>query len=180
METNYPYLHGWPQKYKSARMWADESSPPNLVFLESLETYAKKNMWGGSVLLLPIFCLFESKILSKLIKNGMNICLSQKMRNVLKPLKNNFLILPIFIYLRNDWFCTQNTLKIGTERFLQTWFRNANQWYPITNWLGGFKPKASGTSGRSAIISTLLPDAGYCGSFIEGLVVLMSYWFPFA
>ena len=22
METNYPYLHGWPQKYKSPRMWA--------------------------------------------------------------------------------------------------------------------------------------------------------------
>ena len=22
MEINYPYLHGWPQKYKSARIWA--------------------------------------------------------------------------------------------------------------------------------------------------------------
>ena len=28
--------------------------------------------------------------------------------------------------------------------FLQTWFRNANQCYPITRWLGGFNPKASG------------------------------------
>jgi len=23
MEINYPYLHGWPQKYRSAGMWAD-------------------------------------------------------------------------------------------------------------------------------------------------------------
>ena len=22
METNYPYLHGWPQKYRSAGIWA--------------------------------------------------------------------------------------------------------------------------------------------------------------
>ena len=24
--------------------------------------------------------------------------------------------------------------------FLRTWFRNANQWCPITRWLGGFNP----------------------------------------
>ena len=32
--------------------------------------------------------------------------------------------------------------------FFRTWFRNANQWYPITSWLGGFNPKASGAWGR--------------------------------
>ena len=34
-------------------------------------------------------------------------------------------------------------------RFLRTWLRNANQWYPITSWLGGSNLKASGARGRS-------------------------------
>ena len=38
--------------------------------------------------------------------------------------------------------------EMGTSRFLQTWIRDTNQWYPITNWLGGFNPKASGAWGR--------------------------------
>ena len=39
--------------------------------------------------------------------------------------------------------------ELETQIFLRTWFRNANQWYSITSWLGRFKPKASGTWGRS-------------------------------
>ena len=40
---------------------------------------------------------------------------------------------------------------LGQGRFncFRTWFRNANQWYPITSWPGGFNPKASGAWGRS-------------------------------
>ena len=53
--------------------------------------------------------------------------------------KNNF---PIFIFLRNGWLCTQILRKFG-ERFLRTWFRNANQCYSITSWLWRFNPKAS-------------------------------------
>ena len=30
---------------------------------------------------------------------------------------------------------------------LRTWFRNANQWYPITRWLGGFNRKHLGPRG---------------------------------
>ena len=33
--------------------------------------------------------------------------------------------------------------------FSQTWFRNANQWYSITSWLGGFNLKAPGARSRS-------------------------------
>ena len=36
-----------------------------------------------------------------------------------------------------------------SQRFLRTWFRNANQWYLITSWLGGFNPKACEGWGRS-------------------------------
>ena len=36
-ETNYPYLHGWPQKYSSAEMWADRIlGARTLFFLDSL------------------------------------------------------------------------------------------------------------------------------------------------
>ena len=35
-------------------------------------------------------------------------------------------------------------------KILRTWFRNANQWYPITNCLGGFNLKASGTGRGSS------------------------------
>ena len=40
---------------------------------------------------------------------------------------------------------------------LGTWFRNANQWCPITSWLRGFKPKAPGAWGRSPLDSTTPP-----------------------
>ena len=44
-----------------------------------------------------------------------------------------------------DQFCIQQCLTVnwGLKRFLRSWFRNANQWYPRTSWPRGFKPKAS-------------------------------------
>ena len=30
---------------------------------------------------------------------------------------------------------------------MRTWFKNANEWNPITSWLGGFNPKVPGTWG---------------------------------
>ena len=35
------------------------------------------------------------------------------------------------------------------KRFLRTWLRNANQWCPITIWLGGLNPKPYGAWVRS-------------------------------
>ena len=49
------------------------------------------------------------------------------------------------------WDVVEFVLKLrsdlGTSRFLWIWFRNANQWYPITSWLEGFNPKVSGAWG---------------------------------
>ena len=39
--------------------------------------------------------------------------------------------------------------SVSLRTSLRTWFRNANQWYPITNWLGGFNPWAPRVWGRS-------------------------------
>ena len=39
--------------------------------------------------------------------------------------------------------------EIGTWRFLRTLFRNTDQWYPLTSWLGGFNSKVSGAWGWS-------------------------------
>ena len=50
------------------------------------------------------------------------------------------------------WFIFYSTSFVVNwelKRFLRTWFRYANQWYPITSWLGGFNPKASGACGWS-------------------------------
>ena len=54
-----------------------------------------------------------------------------------------------FYSLRNGLFCSQILRKFG-ERFLRTWFRNANQCYPVTSWLWEFNPKAFVAWGRSS------------------------------
>ena len=41
-----------------------------------------------------------------------------------------------------------NSESVRIERFLRTWFRNANQWREPVAW-GGFNPKVSGAWGRS-------------------------------
>ena len=35
-------------------------------------------------------------------------------------------------------------------KFLVTWFRDANKWFPTNSWLGGFQSKASRAWGRSS------------------------------
>ena len=49
METNYPYLHGWPQKYRSARMWADRIlGARTLLYLrfKKIESIKKQLHWS--------------------------------------------------------------------------------------------------------------------------------------
>ena len=63
----------------------------------------------------------------------------QKMRNVLKLIYVqlcDFLVFEIWSVLFSKF-----VLKWDLDA-LWTWLRNANQWYPITSWLGGFNPKA--------------------------------------
>ena len=36
METDYPYLHGWPQKYRSAGMWANRILGARTLFVIDL------------------------------------------------------------------------------------------------------------------------------------------------
>ena len=67
--------------------------------------------------------------------------LGSKIRNVLKRVKKN----PFFLISSSNKIFISSLILT----YLQTWFRNANQWYSITNWLGGFNPKASGTCGPS-------------------------------
>ena len=63
------------------------------------------------------------------------------MRNVLKRMKK-------IIY----FFVQQNFhFKFLGLSILRTWYRNANQWYPITSWLWRLNPKASEAWGRSPL-----------------------------
>ena len=52
------------------------------------------------------------------------------------------------IYFFEKWlmvdYVLKNLRKLGLRRFLRTLFRNANELYSITRWLGGFNPKVSG------------------------------------
>ena len=52
-----------------------------------------------------------------------------------KVCKNNFLILFFWLTKFPLW-------ESRSSKFLQTLFRNDNQWYPITSWLGRCGPKA--------------------------------------
>jgi len=42
METNYPYLHGWPQKYMSAGMWPDRILGPRTLFFFNFLQFSVK------------------------------------------------------------------------------------------------------------------------------------------
>ena len=55
------------------------------------------------------------------------------MDNIAKPMFR-LLLIPSFnkFFFQVSW----------TLKFLRTWFRNTNQFYPITSWLVGFNPKA--------------------------------------
>ena len=52
-----------------------------------------------------------------------------------------------FFAIFSSWDMVDSTFNIRSEletwRFLRTWFRNANQWYPITSWLGVFDTRIS-------------------------------------
>ena len=64
--------------------------------------------------------------------------MSQKMRIVLKRV----LCFEFFVrFLVSEiWSIFYSTFVVnwGLDEILQTWFRNANKWYLITSWLGGF------------------------------------------
>jgi len=94
-------------------------------------------------------------------ENGQKHSLSQKMFwNVCKKK------IPIF----KNLFVSQNfNFKFLRQNFLRIWFRNANQWYPITSWLG-FKLKVYGALGRS------LPHTKFVFFFAPIMLVTRSKW----
>ena len=47
-----------------------------------------------------------------------------------------------FLYMVDVVFNFRSELETWRD-FLRNWFRNANQWCPITSWLGRFNPKTS-------------------------------------
>ena len=69
--------------------------------------------------------------------------------------ETDFLVLDFFCAIFSFWDMVDSvfnsgkhsTVNWGLERILRIWFRNADQWYPRTSWLGWFHPKASGAWG---------------------------------
>ena len=59
-----------------------------------------------------------------------------------------FPIFAIFIFWVMVNFVLKILRKLGLESFLRTWFRNANQSYPISSWPEGSNRKASGAWGH--------------------------------
>ena len=66
--------------------------------------------------------------------------LVQKNANVLKPMKK------IIFWSLVFWQLVDFVLKFleNSDRFLRTWFKNANQCYPVTSWLLASKTKFFG------------------------------------
>ena len=100
--------------------------------------------------LILCFIIFQSYAFGPVLENNMQILpplpsksgqffLSQNMHNVLNRMQKQF----------SDFFCRIFLFK-KVLCFLN-WFRDGNQWYPITSWPGGFNPKPSGAWGRSVM-----------------------------
>ena len=86
----------------------------------------KKNNQSSTILFGPV--LVNDMQTPFPLKNGQIFFSFQQMRNVLKRMQKQF----FYIFSFNKILL----MKFLRQRFLRTWFRNANQWYSITSWHG--------------------------------------------
>ena len=99
---------------------------------------------------IDLFCTQNTKKVdeNKLPKMGKKNC-PKRCAMFWSVCKINFQILAIFIF----WEMFDFVLKFleNSDRILWTWFRNANQCYPVTSRLWGLNPKTSGAWGRNSV-----------------------------